>query len=141
MATEVRRIEYFYCNVHDRPGEGARLLSALADSGVNLLAFNAIPMGLAQTQMVLFPERPELLVRAAEDEGFDLQGPHSALLIHGDDAIGALAVLHRRLADTGINVSASVGVTDGRGGYSAVVYLNAHEADRAASALRMLDDG
>jgi hypothetical protein len=141
MATEVRRVEYFYCNVHDRPGEGARLLSALADAGVNLLAFNAIPMGLAQTQMVLFPEQPDLLVRAAEDEGFDLDGPHAALMIRGDDEIGALAVLHRRLADTGINVSASVGVTDGRGGFSAVVYLNAHDADRAEHALRAVAIG
>ncbi len=138
MATEVRRVEYFYCNVHDRPGEGARLLSSLAGSGVNLLAFNAIPMGLAQTQMVLFPEQPDLLVRAAEADGFDLEGPHAALMIHGDDEIGALAVLHRRLADTGVNVSASVGVTDGRGGFSAVVYLTAHDADRAEHALRAI---
>jgi len=135
MATEIRRVEYFYCHVREQPGEGARLLSVLAAEGVNLLAFTAIPMGVEQTQMVFFPESSDALARAAEAEGCGIEGPHAALLIRGDDQVGALADLHRRLADAGVNLSAAVGLTDGRGGYTAVVYLNARDTDRAEHAL------
>ena len=67
MAAQISQVEYFYCNVHDRPGEAYRLLSQIAASGVNLLAFNAIPMGLDQTQLVLFPEDASPLARVAEN--------------------------------------------------------------------------
>ncbi len=135
MTTEVRRVDYFYCHVRSHPGEDARLLSALADEGVNLLAFTAIPMGVGQTQLVFFPEQPDALLRAAEGEGCTVDGPHAALLVRGDDEVGALAALHRRLADAGVHLSASVGVADGRGGYSAVMYLSARDAERAVHAL------
>ena len=38
MPDEIRRVDYFYIKVPDRPGEGARALGALRDAGVNLLA-------------------------------------------------------------------------------------------------------
>jgi len=135
MAMEIRRVEYFYCHVREQPVEGARLLSTLAAGGVNLLAFTAIPMGSGQTQFVFFPEDSDALTRAAEGEGCGIEGPHVALLVRGDDEVGALAGLHRRLADAGVMLSASVGMSDGRGGFTAMMYLNPHDADRAEHAL------
>jgi hypothetical protein len=45
MPDEIRRVDYFYIKVPDRPGEGARALGALRDAGVNLLAYSGFPEG------------------------------------------------------------------------------------------------
>ena len=135
MTTQVSRVQYFYCSVRDRPGEAYGLLSRLAASGVNLLAFNAIPMGNEQTQLVLFPEDPQSLARVAEEEGLQLDGPQYAILMRGDDELGALAEIHRKLADAKVNVSASSGITDEEGRYGYVVYLAADDFSRATAAL------
>lgn len=135
MATHISRIEYFYCTVRDRPGEAHRLLSRLASSGVNLLAFNAIPMGLDQVQLMLFPEDANPLARVAEDEGLILDGPQYALLIRGDDELGAISQIHQQLADAEVNVSAASGITDSKGGFGYIVYLAAEDFGAATAAL------
>jgi hypothetical protein len=121
--------------VRDRPGEAHAVLAQLARSEVNLLAFNAIPMGMEQTQLVLFPEDANRLARVAEREGITLQGPQHALVIRGDDQLGVFAEIHRTLADVGINVSASSGLTDGKGGYCYLLYFRAEDIEAAAGAL------
>ena len=135
MATHVSRVQYFYCSVRDRPGEAYSLLTRLAASGVNLLAFNAIPLGSEQTQLMLFPEDATPLARLAENEGIQLDGPQHALLIRGDDELGALAEVHRDLADANVNVSAASGITDGSGRYGYLVYVASEDYGRAAAAL------
>lgn len=135
MAINIARVEYFYCNVRDRPGEAHRLLSLLASSRVNLLAFNAIPMGLDQVQLMLFPDDANSLARVAEAEGLLLDGPQYALMIRGDDELGALAQIHRRLFDRGVNVSAACGITDGMGGFGYILYVAAEDFGEAAAAL------
>src|SRR5216117_2808325 len=43
MADTIRKVSYYYTTAPDKPGEGARLLQALRNAGVNLLAFHAFP--------------------------------------------------------------------------------------------------
>lgn len=135
MAESIKRVDYYHATVRDRPGEAYRLLSRLSSQGVNLLAFNAVPAGWEQVQLVLFPDDPELLASAAAKAGLMLQGPQRAFLIQGDDRLGAVAELHRKLFDARINVSASSGVADGRGGYGYVVYVRSEDFEAAARAL------
>ena len=45
MAFTIRPIEYYYANVRDELGAAYRVLSQLAERGVNLLAFTAAPTG------------------------------------------------------------------------------------------------
>ncbi len=45
MTETVQLVEYFYIDVPDRPGEGARILGQLKEAGVNLLAFCGFPQG------------------------------------------------------------------------------------------------
>ena len=45
MADTVQRVEYFYVQVPNKPGEGARYLTALGEAGINLLAFSGFPEG------------------------------------------------------------------------------------------------
>ena len=135
MAFTIRRVQYFYSAVPDTPGEGYKLLSQLAEHGVNLLAFTAVPVGPLRTQLTLFPERPDLLDEVARRSGMQLDGPHPALLVLGEDRLGALAAIHERLYEAKVNVYASTGVTDGRGGFGCVLYVRPEELDRAAPAL------
>jgi predicted amino acid-binding ACT domain protein len=135
MPTHVSRVQYFYCTVRDRPGEAYGLLTRLAASGVNLLAFNAVPLGNEQTQLMLFPEDATPLARIAEGEGLQLDGPQHALLIRGDDELGALAEIHHDLADANVNVSAASGITAGGGHYGYIVYVASEDFSHAAAAL------
>ena len=135
MAATIRKVEYFYAGVQDTPGEGHRFLAALASEGVNLLAFTAVPVGPGNTQFALFVDNPRKLKAAAERAGLTLSGPQHAILVQGDDELGALATIHRKLADASVNVFASTGVTDGRGGFGYIVHVRPEHVDEAAKAL------
>jgi hypothetical protein len=135
MATNVRRVEYFYVVVDDKPGEAYQLLGHLATGEVHLLAFNGIPLGMEKTQLVVFPEDAGRLQRIAAVEGIQLTGPHHAFLIHGDADLAALVELHRRLYEAGVNVVCATGVADGRGGFGYIIYVRHADFDRAADLL------
>jgi hypothetical protein len=135
MAHKIRRVEYFNATVKDEPGQGYKLLSQLAKMGFNLLAFTAVPVGLLQTQITIFPDDPGKLAQAARTAGLPLIGPFPAFLVQGDDELGAFAEIHAQLYRASVNVYASSGVTDGHGGYGYVLYVRPEEYDRAAGAL------
>ena len=136
MSAKIRSIDYFYMTVPDKPGAACHVLFQLAAADVNLLAFSAVPIGPENTQLVLFPESMDALARGAERAGFVLTGPNRALLIQGDDQLGALVGIHERLSEAGVNVYASTGVADGRGGFGYVMYI---KEDQFNEAVRILD--
>jgi hypothetical protein len=135
MALSIRRVSYFKMMVQDRPGEAYQVLSALTGAGVNLLVFGAVPMGADHTELTLYPEDADRLAAASEKVGIPLAGPEPALLIQGDDQLGALADIHSRLYDARVNVFASTGVADGRGGFGYVVHVRPADFETAATAL------
>jgi hypothetical protein len=135
MAFRIRRVEYFTCTVQDQPGEAYKLLSQLADLGLNLVAFTAVPVGPFRSQLTLFPEDPARMANAARRAGLTLDGPHPALLVQGDDELGALASIHEKIYGANVNVYASTGVADGRGSFGYVVYVRPEDYERAAAAL------
>ncbi len=135
MAFRIRRVEYFSATVQDRPGEAYKLLSQLADLGLNLVAFTAVPVGPMRAQLTIFPEDPLRMADAARKAGLVVDGPHPALLVQGDDELGALARIHAKLYDADVNVYASSGVADGRGSFGYVIYVRPEEYERAATAL------
>jgi predicted amino acid-binding ACT domain protein len=137
MATKTQKVEYYYCNVKDQPGESYKLLVMLAEVGVNLLAFTAVPSGLLNTQFTLFPEDPQKLKVESQKAGLAIHGPIPALLVQGDDQIGVLTDIHKKLFDNGINVVASNAVTDGKGGFGYVIYLRTEEFEKAADILNI----
>ncbi|MHB1242986.1 MAG: hypothetical protein ACYC1P_06255 [Gaiellaceae bacterium] len=135
MAFTIRRADYFYASVRDELGAAYGLLSQLAELGVNLLAFTAVPSGPSLAQFALFPADPNKLVAEARSANLPLDGPYHALLVQGDDELGALASVHKRLADAGVDIYASSGVTDGRGAFGYVVYVREDEFEKAAGVL------
>jgi hypothetical protein len=137
MAFKIRKVEYFYCSVVDQPGEAYKLLSQLEQIGINLLAFTAIPVGPNRTQLTLFPDTPDKLVMEAKRANFVLDGPHPAILVQGDDELGALADIHQVLYEANVNVYASNGVTDNRGSFGYLLYVRPEEYEQAAAALKV----
>ncbi|MHC5023485.1 MAG: hypothetical protein ACYTGG_06180 [Planctomycetota bacterium] len=137
MPFTIRRVDYFYATVKDEPGAAYKLLSHLAEQGVNLLVFAAVPVGPMRTQLTLFPEDPGTMASAAKRASLDLDGPHPALLVQGDDELGALARIHSKLHDADVNVYASTGVSDGKGSFGYVVYVRPDKFERAAAALEI----
>jgi hypothetical protein len=134
MANEIRRVDYFYTAVEDQPGAAYRILSLLREAGVDLFALTAVPVGPNRTQLALFPEKPAELQRLATS-GLTLDGPHPALLVRGDDVLGALSGIHERLAEADVNVYAATGVTGGAGTFGYIIYLRPADIDIALQAL------
>lgn len=135
MTFSVRAVEYFYTRVEDEPGRAYDLLAKLASEDINLLAFSAVPFGPNHVELTIFPDRSEDFRRVAEKLGWALIGPQHACLIQGDDHLGALAEIHRRLLDARVNIYASTGVTDGEGRYGYVIYVKEEDHQAAARAL------
>jgi hypothetical protein len=135
MATHVRRIDYYYTTIQDRPGESYRFLAQLADLGVNLAAFTAVPIGPNRTQLSLFPNDDAQLEHAAQRASMVLDGPHPAIFVQGADEIGALAAVHETLGAAQVNVYASTALTDGQGQFGYMLYVRPEDYPLAAAAL------
>ena len=137
MAFEIRRVEYFYTTVKDQPGEAYKILSLLAGLGINLLAVTAVPFGPMNTQLTIFPEDAGRLRVEAQKSGLKLEGPQPALLVHGDDKLGALVEVHMKLFDADVNIYASSGVSDGKGSYGYIIYVRPDDYEKAVTALKV----
>jgi hypothetical protein len=134
MATTARKVGYFYVTAPDKPGEGSRVLSALSDSGVNLLAFHAFPTGGGQSQLDFVPADERAFQDAANKAKLKVSDRRTVFLVEGDDRPGAIAELLQKLAATGTNVTALDAVKAGSR-YGALIWVKQADVDKAAKAL------
>ena len=132
MTVRVRAVEYYYCTVADQPGQAAELLSLLAELGIDLLAFSIVPTGPTHTQLMLFPASRNQLITGAKRAQLQLVGPQHALMVQGDNELGALVQIHQVLADANINVYASSGVTAAKGDFGYLLYVRPENFAQAA---------
>jgi hypothetical protein len=135
MPLIVQTVEYFYVRIEDSGENGYELLAQLASEEVSLLAFSAVPFGPSHVELTIFPDRSDKFVQLAKKLGWAVAGPQHALLVHGDDHLGALADIQRMLVEADVKIYASSGVTDGSGHYGYVIYFREDDYDRAARAL------
>lgn len=135
MAFEIKRVAYYNITVGDHAGEGSGLLSLFAGMGVNLLAFKAVPVEPMRTRFTLVPNDGSMMADGANKTGLELDGPHTALLIRGDDKSGALAVIYEKLSQADINVLESSGIAGIKGSYGVILYLKQADCERAMAAL------
>ncbi len=135
MADKVRRVEYYYVPVPDKPGEGLKILSTFSKAGVLLLACHAFPTGGGRAQLNLVPEDGRKFKQTAQAAGFTLTGPKSAFLITGDDRVGAAAEHAKKLADAKINVTAVTALSAGSGRYGMILWVATADYEKAATAL------
>jgi len=134
MAEEIRVVEHYSASILNRVGEGARVLGALRDAGVNLLAFWGYKHGPGRAQLEFIPQDSAIFVSAAKQAKLKLH-KRTALFIHGDDRPGAIADMLAKLAGAHINVAALQAVCGEGGRYGAIVFLPPAAAGKAASIL------
>jgi hypothetical protein len=134
MPDTVQRVEYFYVQVANKPGEGARLLGALAEGGINLLAFTGFPEGRG-SQLDFVPSDPDVFKQFARKAKWKLTGPKRAFIVAGEDRVGAVAEMHKKLADANINVTAVDAVCAGADRYGAILWVAPRDYAKAAKLL------
>ena len=135
MAESIRRVEYYYVVVPDKPGSGAAVLRALQAAGVNLLAYLGFPSGRGKSQIDFVPEEPVAFKLAARNAGLKLSRAKRAFLVEGDDRIGVVADITRRLADSKVNLTAACATTAGGGRYGMILWVSPASYGKAAKTL------
>lgn len=136
MADQVQRVSYCYATVSSRPGQGARILDALAREGVNLDAFSGFPSGKGRAQLDFVTARMPALRRAAAKNGWKLSRVKKAFLVTGINAVGAVNRHVQKLAEAGVSITAADAVCAGMGRYGMILWVKPRDYARAARALR-----
>jgi len=134
MADEIQRVQYFYTEVPDKPGEGAKILNMLKEEGVNLLAFAAFPKG-RRAQLDFIPVDQAAFKAAAKKAKIKLVGPKTGFVIQDDDRAGAVGEIASKLAEAGINITALHAVAAGAGRYGAILWVKPRDVNKAAKIL------
>lgn len=136
MADRAKKLQYFYVKTPNRAGQGARVLAALREAGVNLLAFSGFPTRGGRAQLDFVPENPAAFRRVAKKAGWRVTGPKRCFVIQGDDRVGAVAAILDKLAAAKINVTATDAVVAGKGRYGVLLWVKPKDVNRAAKVLR-----
>ncbi len=134
MAETVRKVDYFYIETANKPGEGAKVLGALRDAGVNLLAFTGFPSG-RKAQIDFIPQDTVAFKAAAKKAGLKLSPKKTGFLIQGEDRVGAIADIEGKLAAANVNVTAMDAVSAGEGRYGAILWVKPTDVRKAAKVL------
>ncbi len=137
MADIIRKVAYFAMDVANKPGEGARVLGALADGGVNLLAFSGFPSG-RKAQLDFIPEDVAAFKNAVKVAKIKTRVQKFGFLVQGDDRKGAVADLFKMMAEKKINVTAIDAVSAGAGRYGAILWVGTKDVSKAAKALKAI---
>ena len=135
MADRIRRVDYYHLEVEDKPGQGARLLTQLAEAGVSLLSFTAFPIAGGKTQLTVVPENRDAFVNAATRVGLRHSGPRECFFVQGDNRAGAARDALKRLADANVNCVAANGAAATPTHYGLVLFVAQGDVTAAARAL------
>lgn len=135
MADLVKRVDYYYTEVPDRPGAGAKVMNALKAARVNLIAFNGFPTTAGRAQLDFVPSNRAAFLRAARGAKMQLVGPKTAFLFQGQDRVGIVADIVCKLGEARINVTAINGISAGRRRFAVVLWVKPRNVRRAAEVL------
>ncbi|MGZ8210084.1 MAG: ACT domain-containing protein [Burkholderiales bacterium] len=130
----IRRADYFSLEITNKPGEGARLLAALRDAGINLTAFTGFPSG-RRAQIDFIPEDSAAFKAAARKLGIKAGTRKTVFLVQGDDRPGAIAEICEKLAGAGINMIAMDAASAGNGRYAGMFWVAPGDVRKATKVL------
>jgi hypothetical protein len=134
MADSVRKVQYGYVMVPNRPGQGAKVLAALQKGGVDLQAYSGFP-GKRGAQIDLVTRNMAGLKRVAKKNGWKLSRVKKGFLVQGADRLGAVHRNLAKLAARKVNVVAADAVAAGQGRYGMILWVRPKDYARAARAL------
>jgi prephenate dehydratase len=135
MAEEIRQVEHYSVSIPDKAGEAARVLRALRDAGINLIAFWGYHYKAGRGQLEFIPENGAAFVAAAKQAKLKLSKKRTALYFHGEDRPGAVAGILEKLAAARINLGAVQSVCGGAGRYGTIIFLTPTAVRKAANLL------
>lgn len=135
MSDRVLRARYCKVLVAHRAGQGAALLGAVADAGINLLAFSGFPAGRGKAQLDFVAENLGAVRRVAAKHGLRASAVKRCFVIEGDDRVGAVRRHLAKLAKARVNVIAADAVAAGKRRYGMLLWVRPRDYGRAARAL------
>jgi len=134
MADSIKKVAYFAMDVANKPGEASRVLQALSQAGVNLLAFSGFPRG-RRAQLDFVPEDSARFKKALTRAKLKANPKKTGFLVQGEDRLGAVAEVLQKLAKANINVTAVDAVSAGDGRYGAILWVKPLDVKKAAKGL------
>lgn len=138
MPTTIRKVAYAYITVASKPGEAARILEALRDANVNLLAFSGFPQGRNKAQIDVVTDDLDGLKTAATRHKWKLSRTKRAFLVQGTDEVGAALPPLAKVAAAKINVIAADAIAAGEGRFGMLFWVDSRAYNRAAKLLEAL---
>ncbi len=136
MALEIIQVEYYSTVVEDQIANASKLITEIVGAGVDFHAFKSVPAGQGQMKFSFFAKDSSKLTEGAEKSGLNLEGPHSALFIKGDEKSGELAQVYEKLSQAGIQVEEAFGIADINAGYGIILCINHEDCSEALEVLK-----
>jgi ribosomal protein L24 len=136
MPMTIRKVDYIYVMVGDKPGEAGGILTALKDANLNLLAFSGFPQGRNRSQIDLVTDNLEGLKAVAKRHKWKLSRTKRAFLGQGTDEVGAAVEALATVGAAKINIIAADVISAGEGRCGMLFWVEPRNYNRAATLLQ-----
>ncbi|TDJ19039.1 MAG: hypothetical protein E2O62_02840 [Gammaproteobacteria bacterium] len=136
MAYRVRKVNYCKMTVSSRAGQAEKVLRVIEEAGIDMYAFSGFPTKAGKSQVDFVSDDTAAIKRLAKKSSWRLSNTKKAFLVQGNDQIGAIHKIFKKLADEKINVTAADAVAASGGRYGMILWVKPKVYNRAARVLK-----